>query len=102
MREGTERGEGGHRAAPALTLPPAPPRLSRPGSFVLADLRRYGVDVGHAVPQPRGCLPVSVVIVSTSRGTRTILHAGGCVATLTSLSVPQVSLWRISSAGVST
>ncbi|KAM6280622.1 ketohexokinase isoform 3-T3 [Porphyrio hochstetteri] len=47
--------------------------------FVLADLRRYGVDVRHAVPQPGGGLPTSIVIASASRGTRTILHAGGFI-----------------------
>lgn len=50
--------------------------------------------------QPGGCLPTSVVIASASRGTRTILHASGCVVSLTRLSVPQVSLWRISGAEV--
>uniref|UniRef100_A0A8B9E9Z1 Ketohexokinase n=1 Tax=Anser cygnoides TaxID=8845 RepID=A0A8B9E9Z1_ANSCY len=59
--------------------------------FVLADLRRRGVDVRHAVLQPGGHMPTSVVIASASRGTRTILHASGCVAALTLLSVPQVS-----------
>lgn len=74
--------------------------MSRPGSFVLADLRRRGVDVRHAVLQPGGRMPTSVVIASASRGTRTILHASGCVAALTLLSVPQVSSWPTSSAGV--
>ncbi|KAM9240315.1 ketohexokinase [Leptosomus discolor] len=49
------------------------------GDFVLADLRRHGVDVHHAVPRPGTSLPTSVVIASASRGTRTILHAGGFV-----------------------
>ncbi|PKU27735.1 ketohexokinase isoform x1 [Limosa lapponica baueri] len=48
--------------------------------FVLADLQRYGVDVCHAVQQPAGHLPVSIVIASASRGTRTILHAGGAAS----------------------
>ncbi|KAK4825042.1 hypothetical protein QYF61_023046 [Mycteria americana] len=48
--------------------------------FVLADLRRYGVDVGLAVPQAGGSLPASVVIASASRGTRTILHAHGAAS----------------------
>ncbi|KAM4679025.1 ketohexokinase isoform 2-T2 [Amazona ochrocephala] len=47
--------------------------------FVLADLRRYGVDVGHVVPQPTSCLPTSIVIASASRGTRTILHTCGFI-----------------------
>ncbi|NXK15029.1 KHK Ketohexokinase, partial [Herpetotheres cachinnans] len=61
--------------------------------FVLTDLQRYGVDVGHVVLQPVGCLPTSVVIASTSRGTRTILHAHGCAMPLTPLSLSPKFHW---------
>ncbi|KAM6086122.1 ketohexokinase isoform 1-T1 [Theristicus caerulescens] len=60
--------------------------------FVLADLRRYGVDAGHAVPQPDGRLPASVVVVSASRGTRTILHAHGDLPDVTARDFERVDL----------
>ncbi|KAM6280621.1 ketohexokinase isoform 2-T2 [Porphyrio hochstetteri] len=60
--------------------------------FVLADLRRYGVDVRHAVPQPGGGLPTSIVIASASRGTRTILHAGGNLPDVTARDFERVDL----------
>ncbi|NXD87716.1 KHK Ketohexokinase, partial [Halcyon senegalensis] len=60
--------------------------------FVLDDLRRYGVDVCHAVLQPDGCLPASVVIASASRGTRTILHAGGNLPDVTARDFERVDL----------
>ncbi|NWR53843.1 KHK Ketohexokinase, partial [Bucorvus abyssinicus] len=60
--------------------------------FVLADLRRYGVDVRHVVPQPLGCLPTSVVIISASQGTRTILHAGGNLPDVTARDFERVDL----------
>ncbi|XP_068261015.1 ketohexokinase isoform X2 [Nyctibius grandis] len=60
--------------------------------FVLADLRRHGVDVCHAVPQPGGRLPVSVVIASARRGTRTILHAGGNLPDVTARDFERVDL----------
>ncbi|KAM6272757.1 LOW QUALITY PROTEIN: ketohexokinase [Spheniscus humboldti] len=62
--------------------------------FVLADLRRYGVDVGHAVWQPGGCLPASVVVASASRGTRTILHAHGNLPDVTARDFERVDLSR--------
>uniref|UniRef100_A0A8B9QZ81 Ketohexokinase n=1 Tax=Apteryx owenii TaxID=8824 RepID=A0A8B9QZ81_APTOW len=43
--------------------------------FVLADLRRYAVELCHVVLHPRCSFPTSVVVASASRGTRTILHA---------------------------
>ncbi|XP_075353674.1 ketohexokinase isoform X7 [Mycteria americana] len=60
--------------------------------FVLADLRRYGVDVGLAVPQAGGSLPASVVIASASRGTRTILHAHGNLPEVTARDFERVDL----------
>ncbi|XP_065538128.1 ketohexokinase isoform X2 [Lathamus discolor] len=60
--------------------------------FVLADLRRYGVDVAHVVPQPTSCLPTSIVIASASRGTRTILHACGNLQDVTARDFEQVDL----------
>ncbi|XP_072714184.1 ketohexokinase isoform X2 [Ciconia boyciana] len=60
--------------------------------FVLADLRRYGVDVGLAVPQAGGRLPASVVIASASRGTRTILHAHGNLPEVTARDFERVDL----------
>ncbi|XP_074438423.1 ketohexokinase isoform X4 [Larus michahellis] len=61
-------------------------------SFVLDDLRRYGVDARHAVRQPAGRLPASIVIASTSRGTRTILHAGGNLPDVTARDFERVDL----------
>ncbi|XP_074438426.1 ketohexokinase isoform X7 [Larus michahellis] len=60
--------------------------------FVLDDLRRYGVDARHAVRQPAGRLPASIVIASTSRGTRTILHAGGNLPDVTARDFERVDL----------
>ncbi|NWW98608.1 KHK Ketohexokinase, partial [Caloenas nicobarica] len=60
--------------------------------FVLDDLRRYRVDVGHTVPQPGGSLPTSVVIASASRGTRTILHAHGNLPDVTARDFERVDL----------
>ncbi|KAM6407326.1 ketohexokinase isoform 2-T2 [Pluvialis apricaria] len=60
--------------------------------FVLADLQRYGVDVRHAVRWPAGRLPTSVVIASASRGTRTILHAGGNLPDVTARDFERVDL----------
>ncbi|XP_073191528.1 ketohexokinase isoform X2 [Lepidochelys kempii] len=42
--------------------------------FVLADLRRYAVELTHVVSHPESSFPTSIVISSVSRGTRTILH----------------------------
>ncbi|NXT21913.1 KHK Ketohexokinase, partial [Syrrhaptes paradoxus] len=60
--------------------------------FVLGDLRRYGVDVRHAVLQPGGCLPTAVVIASASRGTRTILYADGNLPDVTARDFERVDL----------
>ncbi|NXV38274.1 KHK Ketohexokinase, partial [Rissa tridactyla] len=60
--------------------------------FVLDDLRRYGVDARHAVRQPAGRLPASIVIASASRGTRTILHAGGNLPDVTARDFERVDL----------
>ncbi|NXD70236.1 KHK Ketohexokinase, partial [Eolophus roseicapillus] len=60
--------------------------------FVLADLRRYGVDVGHVVLQPTSCLPTSIVIASASQGTRTILHACRNLPDVTARDFEQVDL----------
>uniref|UniRef100_A0A8B9V8F1 Ketohexokinase n=1 Tax=Anas zonorhyncha TaxID=75864 RepID=A0A8B9V8F1_9AVES len=62
--------------------------------FVLADLRRRGVDVRHAVLQPGGRMPTSVVIASASRGTRTILHASGNLPDVTARDFERVDLER--------
>ncbi|KAI6059764.1 Ketohexokinase [Aix galericulata] len=62
--------------------------------FVLADLRRRGVDVRHAVLQPGGCMPTSIVIASASRGTRTILHASGNLPDVTARDFERVDLDR--------
>ncbi|XP_071892798.1 ketohexokinase isoform X2 [Anas platyrhynchos] len=60
--------------------------------FVLADLRRRGVDVRHAVLQPGGRMPTSVVIASASRGTRTILHASGNLPDVTARDFERIDL----------
>ncbi|XP_048209227.1 ketohexokinase isoform X3 [Perognathus longimembris pacificus] len=43
--------------------------------FVLADFRRYAVDLRHAVYQASGSIPTSTVIINEASGSRTILHA---------------------------
>ncbi|XP_075770623.1 ketohexokinase isoform X1 [Pelodiscus sinensis] len=47
--------------------------------FVLADLRRYGVELTHVVLHPASSFPTSIVISSVSRGTRTILHTNSFI-----------------------
>ncbi|CAM5098151.1 unnamed protein product [Eretmochelys imbricata] len=47
--------------------------------FVLADLRRYAVELTHVVSHPESSFPTSIVISSVSRGTRTILHTNSFV-----------------------
>ncbi|TFJ98188.1 interferon-induced guanylate-binding protein 1-like [Platysternon megacephalum] len=47
--------------------------------FVLADLRRYAVELTHLVPHPESSFPTSIVISSASRGTRTILHTNSVI-----------------------
>ncbi|XP_064304511.1 ketohexokinase isoform X4 [Phalacrocorax carbo] len=61
-------------------------------SFVLADLRHHGVDVSHTVWQPIGSMPTSIVIASSSRGTRTILHAHGNLPDVTARDFERVDL----------
>ncbi|XP_064304509.1 ketohexokinase isoform X2 [Phalacrocorax carbo] len=60
--------------------------------FVLADLRHHGVDVSHTVWQPIGSMPTSIVIASSSRGTRTILHAHGNLPDVTARDFERVDL----------
>ncbi|XP_058143733.1 ketohexokinase isoform X1 [Dasypus novemcinctus] len=43
--------------------------------FVLDDFRRYSVDLRYTVPQTRGSVPTSTVIINEASGSRTILHA---------------------------
>ncbi|XP_037749567.1 ketohexokinase isoform X2 [Chelonia mydas] len=47
--------------------------------FVLADLRRYAVELTHVVSHPESSFPTSIVISSVSRGTRTILHTNSFI-----------------------
>uniref|UniRef100_A0A8B9CNF4 Ketohexokinase n=1 Tax=Anser brachyrhynchus TaxID=132585 RepID=A0A8B9CNF4_9AVES len=89
-RVGAPRSPGGSRGRRDAAAAP----VSRPGSFVLADLRRRGVDVRHAVLQPGGHMPTSVVIASASRGTRTILHASGNLPDVTARDFARVDLDR--------
>uniref|UniRef100_A0A8B9QQL3 Ketohexokinase n=1 Tax=Apteryx owenii TaxID=8824 RepID=A0A8B9QQL3_APTOW len=60
--------------------------------FVLADLRRYAVELCHVVLHPRCSFPTSVVVASASRGTRTILHANSDLPDVTACDFEQVDL----------
>ncbi|XP_068792676.1 ketohexokinase isoform X2 [Struthio camelus] len=60
--------------------------------FVLADLRRYAVELCHLVLHPSCSFPTSVVIASASRGTRTILHANRNLPDVTARDFEQVDL----------
>ncbi|XP_034613235.1 ketohexokinase-like isoform X3 [Trachemys scripta elegans] len=60
--------------------------------FVLADLRRYAVELTHLVPHPESSFPTSIVISSASRGTRTILHTNRNLPDVTAQDFEQVDL----------
>ncbi|XP_075770625.1 ketohexokinase isoform X3 [Pelodiscus sinensis] len=62
--------------------------------FVLADLRRYGVELTHVVLHPASSFPTSIVISSVSRGTRTILHTNRNLPDVTAQDFEQVDLSR--------
>ncbi|XP_073191534.1 ketohexokinase isoform X7 [Lepidochelys kempii] len=60
--------------------------------FVLADLRRYAVELTHVVSHPESSFPTSIVISSVSRGTRTILHTNRNLPDVTAQDFEQVDL----------
>uniref|UniRef100_A0A452H7C8 Ketohexokinase n=1 Tax=Gopherus agassizii TaxID=38772 RepID=A0A452H7C8_9SAUR len=60
--------------------------------FVLADLRRYAVELTHLVSHPESSFPTSIVISSASRGTRTILHTNRNLPDVTAQDFEQVDL----------
>nr|XP_005279271.1 ketohexokinase isoform X4 [Chrysemys picta bellii] len=60
--------------------------------FVLADLRRYAVELTHLVPHPESSFPTSIVISNASRGTRTILHTNRNLPDVTAQDFEQVDL----------
>ncbi|XP_050807487.1 ketohexokinase isoform X3 [Gopherus flavomarginatus] len=60
--------------------------------FVLADLRRYAVELTHLVSHPESSFPTSIVIISASRGTRTILHTNRNLPDVTAQDFEQVDL----------
>ncbi|XP_074847662.1 ketohexokinase isoform X3 [Carettochelys insculpta] len=64
------------------------------GSFVLADLRRYAVELTHVVLHPTSSFPTSIVISSVSRGTRTILHTNSNLPDVTAQDFERVDLRR--------
>ncbi|XP_039388875.1 ketohexokinase isoform X1 [Mauremys reevesii] len=60
--------------------------------FVLADLRRYAVELPHLISHPESSFPTSIVISSASRGTRTILHTNRNLPDVTAQDFEQVDL----------